>query len=145
MVDIRELRQQLEKADRWILKEVHQALYESAYIMYKHIKPRIPIKSGEWSGSLTWGATGTTRGWVQWRNPVYAGVNEFGGNIPNPGHHGTHLHKPVLPSGYFVYPGLRAALPEAVPRFEEAVIRTMTKAGFLVTRGGMFERAAAAA
>lgn len=138
-VDMRELRASIAKADRYILKEIHEALLAASMVAERKAFGNIAAGThgtGVWKRSLDFGAIGTTKGWVGWRYLPYAGVNEFGGTIARHGTSERSQFKPVNPKGYFVYRALRETRQDQIRIYLAATYTTLRRAGFAVDRTG---------
>lgn len=143
----KELRKGLKQTEGAIqdLKQAHKAIGK---LVLDSARPTFPSKgSGKLVGS--WKSSLVSRGVRVYSSLVYAGVNEFGGRIPNRGSKGagarmagqkhargevgTHLHKPAIggPMGtsYFIYPAIDREKKHIIRQYEEDIHRIGRKYG----------------
>lgn len=124
------------------LKQAHKAIGEK---VLDSARPTFPVRSGKLVGS--WKASLLKSGVRVYSSLVYAGVNEYGGRIPNrgsagagsrkAGQHqargsvGTHLHKPHLggKGSYFIYPAIDRERKNIIRQYEEDIQRIGKKYG----------------
>ena len=107
-----------EKTARGGLKEVHKQVADK---VISWARPTQPVgATGDFSGSFK--SSKLQKGAQIRSTLIYAGVNEFGGSIPNRGHTGTHLHKPKAPNeSYYYYPAIRSHEAEITTTYQKEI------------------------
>lgn len=127
IVGLREVRRELNSADKRYGKQIKTVLKNTAEIVASDARMNVPVLTGRAKKSIkagTSGAAAVIRGGT--KSVPYYGWLDFGGTIRPKG---TAIIRPVLKFGRYIYPAIKRKMPAAVKYLQENMAKIILNKG----------------